>query len=133
MTRPCRGRSYRCQWRLLEIPVGLGAAGDRDRVAGWCWRWEEAGEIGAEGVVELAGDVALEAADDVAFGEAFGGAAGGVGAGSGAVVQPADGDHVQRLVRLAVAATVESVARRASGAGGDRGGGADAREGGFAA
>src|SRR5712691_1014236 len=57
-------------------PGRSGAAGDRDRLAGWCWRWEEAGEIGAEGVVELAGDVALEAADDLAFGEAFGGAAG---------------------------------------------------------
>src|SRR6266566_3431531 len=91
-----------------------GAAGDRDRARGRCW-WCEAGEIGAERVVELAGDVALEAADDVALGEAFGGAAGGVGAGAGAVLQPADGDHVQRLVGAAVAATIESVARRASG------------------
>src|SRR6266542_105314 len=108
-----------------------GAAGDRERARRRCWCCE-AGEIGAERVVELARDVALEAADDVAFGEAFGGAAGGVGAGAGAVVQPADGDHVQRLVGLAVTATIESVARGASGAGGDRGGGAEAREGGFA-
>src|SRR5712691_4743409 len=90
-----------------------GGAGDGDRTRGrwWC----EAGEIGTERVVELTGDVALEAADDVAFGEAFGGAAGGVGAGAGAVVQPADGDHVQRLVGAAVAAAVESVAARPPG------------------
>jgi hypothetical protein len=34
-------------------PGRSGVAGGRDRVAGWCWRWEEAREIGAEGVVEL--------------------------------------------------------------------------------
>src|SRR5712691_7396605 len=100
-------------------PGWSGVAGGRDRVAGWCWRWLEAGEIGVERVVELAGDVALEAADDLAFGEAFGGAAGGVGAGAGAVAESADGDHVQRLVGAAVAAAVESVAARPSGAGGD--------------
>src|SRR6266498_1988464 len=108
------------------------AAADRERAAGPS-EWRKAGEISAERVVELARDVALEAADDVAFGEPFGGAAGGVGAGAGAVAQPADGDQVQRSVGLAVTATIESVARGASGAGGDRGGGADARKGGFAA
>jgi len=33
-----------------------------------------------EGVVELAGDVALEATDDLGLRQSFGGAAGGVGA-----------------------------------------------------
>jgi hypothetical protein len=43
-----------------------GAAGDRGRVA-WSWGLQLA-EVGGEGVVGLAGDVALEAADDLAFG-----------------------------------------------------------------
>jgi hypothetical protein len=35
----------------------------------------EVGEVGLEGVVDLAGDVALEAAEDLEFGLAFGCAA----------------------------------------------------------
>src|SRR6266540_899902 len=89
-------------------------------------------EVGAEGVVGLAGDVAFEAAEDFASVESFGGAFRGVGAGALAVAEPADGDHVQRPVGLSVAAVVEAVAGGAAGAGGDRGGAADLREGGFA-
>src|SRR6266581_274551 len=86
-----------------------GAAVDRGRVS--CWRDEgvEVGEVGAEGVVELAGDVALEAADDLGFGQALGGAPVGVGAGASAVAEPADGDQVECAVGLAVAAAVEPV------------------------
>src|SRR5215211_7501875 len=105
-----------------------GATADRDCVA--CGRdgGVEVGEVGAEGVVELAGDVALEA-DDFRFGQAFGGAACGVGAGALAVAEPADDDQVECTVGVAVAAAVEPVSARASGGGGDRAGAAEAREG----
>src|SRR5437588_9852791 len=90
-------------------------------------------QVGAEGVVGLAGDVALEAAEDFASGEAVSGALSGVGAGALAVAEAADRDHVQRPVRLSVASVVESVAGGAAGAGRDRGGAADLGEGGLAA
>jgi len=50
----------------------------------------EVGEVGLQGVVGLAGDVALEAADDLAFGLALLGAARGVGLGASAIAQAAD-------------------------------------------
>ena len=78
------------------------------------------GEVGEQGVVGLARDVALEAAHDFALGLAFGGAAFRVGAGALAVAQPADGDQVQRPVGLAVAAVVEAVAGGLAGGGGYR-------------
>src|SRR6266540_6451880 len=90
-------------------------------------------EVGSEGVVGLAGDVALEAAEDFASVESVGGAFGGVGACAFAVPEPADGDHVKRPVGLSVAAEVESVAFGTAGACLDRGGAADLREGGFVA
>jgi len=40
---------------------------------------------GLESVVDFAGDVAFEAADDLGFGQPFGGASGGVGLGAGVV------------------------------------------------
>src|SRR5712692_1513257 len=89
-------------------------------------------EVGAECVVGLAGDVALEAAEDFASVESVGFAFGCVGAGAWAVAQAADGDHVEGAVGLAVAAVVEPVAVFAAGAGLDRGGGAELGEGGFA-
>src|SRR5436309_915053 len=92
----------------------------------------ECAEVGAEGVVGLAGDVALEAAEDLASVESVCGPLAGVGAGAVAVAEATDGDHVQRPVRLPIAAVVESVSARASGAGLDRGGAAELGEGGFA-
>src|SRR5436305_2908576 len=80
----------------------------------------------------FAGDVALEAAEDLAFVEAVGGALGGVGLGALAVAEAADGDHVERSVGLSVAAGVEAVAVGAAGACLDRGGAADLGEGCFA-
>src|SRR3954452_20591464 len=74
----------------------------------------------AEGVIGLARDVALEAADDLAFGLAFGGAALRVGAGAVAVAQATDGDHVQGAVGFVVAAVLEAVAGGLAAAGGDR-------------
>src|SRR5438093_10283015 len=103
--------------------AGVAVEGDR---RSWCWlRCRELGEVGAEGLVGLAGDVALEAADDLAAVEAFGSAAVGVGAGAGVVAEAADGDHVERAVGLAVAALVEAVAAAAAAAGLDRGGRAE--------
>src|SRR5437879_1770417 len=57
---------------------------------------------------ELARDVAFRTADDLAFGQAFREATLHVGAGARAPAQPRDHDHVERGIRLAVAATVES-------------------------
>src|SRR4029450_6454274 len=48
-----------------------------------------------EGGVDLSGDVALEAADDLAFAEAFGGASLDVGAGGLVVADADDGDDVE--------------------------------------
>jgi hypothetical protein len=62
------------------------------------------------GAVELAGDVALEAAADFAGGFAFGAAAGDVGDGGRVAAHPGGGDHVDRGVECPVAASVEPVA-----------------------
>lgn len=107
----------------------LGAAADRDRLPCRRGRRAELGEVGAEGVVELAGDVAVEAADDLGFGQALGGATVGVGAGASAVAQPTDGDQVECTVGLAITAPVEPVSARASGGGGDRACATEAGEG----
>ena len=63
-----------------------------------------------EEAVDLAGDVAFEAALGFSGGSAFGGSFGDVGLGVGAVAAAGDGDGVQRAVELAVAAAVEAVA-----------------------
>jgi len=83
---------------------------------------------GLEGVVELAGDVALEAADDLGLGQAFGGATGGVGAGAWVVAQASEDDHVEGVVGGAIAAAVEAVAVGPSAASGDGGHAAQVRE-----
>ena len=67
------------------------------------------GEVGAEGAVDLAGGVALEAADDLRLGPAFGEASLHVGAGAFAVAEPTDDDHVQRTVGLTVSTAVEAM------------------------
>src|SRR6476661_5325811 len=72
---------------------------------------------GGQGAVELAGDVALEAAADLAGGLALGGAAGDVGPSPGAVGHAGQGDGVQGAVERAVAAAVEPVAYGAPAAG----------------
>src|SRR5438309_11697129 len=112
--------------------VGAGAAADSDahgrpwrrgrgcpRERG-CWRggW-------CECVVDLAGDVAFEAADDFAFAFAFGRAAGDVVDGGLVKAHAHDDGAVERAVGLSVSAVVESVALRHSRAGGDRAGAAE--------
>jgi hypothetical protein len=71
------------------------------------WLW---GHGGDEGAVELAGDVALEAAAYLVVGFAFGAAAGDVGDGGGVAAHPAGGDDVDGHVECPVAAPVEAVA-----------------------
>jgi hypothetical protein len=106
-----------------------GAAGDGDGVA-WSrgLQFAEVGEVGVQGVIGLACDVALQAADDLALGFALTGASGGVGLGAGAVAQATDGDRVQGAVGVAVTAIVQPVARGASGGRGDRAGAAERGE-----
>ena len=99
-------RSYRCQVRAGDAE----AWAPHMMVAVWRGGRGGVGEVGAQRVVDLAGDVALEAAHDLALGLAFGGASLRVGAGALAVAQAADGDQVQGSVGLAVAAVVEAVA-----------------------
>jgi len=64
----------------------------------------------AEGAVEMAGEVALEAAADFPVGFAFGAAALGVGDGGRVAAHLVDGDDVDGAVELAVAEAVEAMA-----------------------
>jgi hypothetical protein len=57
------------------------------------------GHHGGQGAVELAGDVTLEAAPDLACGLALRGASCDVGAGLGAAAHPCEGDGVDRAVQ----------------------------------
>ena len=118
------GRSYRCQVLRVVRPIGPAPQVIETIGPGRC----VAREVGEQGVVELAGDVALEAADDLGLGLAFGGASFGVGAGLLAAAQAADGDHVQRSIGVAVAAGVEAVTVAAAGGDRDRAGTAKRRE-----
>src|SRR3954464_5110852 len=75
-----------------------------DRVWAWLscgWSWQ----VG----VYLSGDVALEAADDLAFAEAFGGASFDVVAGGLVVAHPDDCDDVEGAVGGAISSATEAV------------------------
>ena len=69
-------------------------------------------------VVDLAGDVALQAADDLAFAQSFGGAALDVVAGGLVVPDADDGDDVERAVGGTVTAAAEPVTAGGSSAAG---------------
>ncbi|HTP19038.1 MAG TPA: hypothetical protein VMJ65_05505 [Solirubrobacteraceae bacterium] len=75
-----------------------------------------------EEVPDLAGDVALEAADRFELGLSFGLSALEVGAGGGVELGSAERDDVGRSVWLSVAAAVQAVADGFAGAGGNQGG-----------
>ena len=90
-------------------------------------------EVGEQGVVDLAGEVALDAADDLGFGQAFFGPPFDIGAGAGTEPHTDDNGQVQGLVGVAVAAAVQPVAVELAGAGRDRGDSAQVGEGGLAA
>ena len=65
-------------------------------------------------VVDLSGDVALEAADDLGFAQALLSAPFYVGAGARVVAEPAKNDYVEGSVGVAVAAAAEAVSVRAA-------------------
>ena len=99
---------------------------------GWSIRWARSLAVEAgQCAVDLAGDVALEAADDLGLGDALGGASLDVGAGAWVAAQAAEDDAVEGGVGLAVAAAVEPVRGLFARGGGDRGDAAERGEGGF--
>src|SRR5690606_2753378 len=102
------------------------------RASGGMLLWMSSGEFKivwcGDELVELAGDVAFEAADDLLLGQAVFGASFHVGAGAGVPAQAADDDPVERFVGLSVAAAVEAVPVGLAGRGGDRRGTAEHRE-----
>src|SRR5262245_42090757 len=82
---------------------------------------------------EVAGEVALEAADRLAHALALAGLALDVADRRRVVLAAADDDRVQRAVELPVAAGIEPVAEDPAGGGGDRRGAGEAGERGFRA
>src|SRR5271163_635194 len=98
------------------------AAHDRHGLA---WRLRVGfGEVRAQRVVDLACDVALEAAHDFELALSLCGASSRVCASALAVAQAADGDEVQSAVGLAVAAVVEAVTDSLARGGGNGAGAA---------
>src|SRR5215212_4932013 len=90
-------------------------------------------EVGDEGVVDLAGEVALDAADDLGFGQALFGPPFDIGAGAGTEPHPDDHGQVQGPVGVAVPAAVQPVPAGLARAGRDGGDPAQVGEGGLAA
>src|SRR6188768_2953263 len=82
--------------RLVGGPgsVALGRQGWRSRACG-------------EDAVQLAGDVAFEAADDFGLGHSGGSAARDVGAGGWIPAHASQGEQVQGAIRIAVTAATE--------------------------
>ena len=84
-----------------------------------------------EYAVDVAGDVAPQASDDLGFGESFLGSALRVGAAPCVVAEAVEHDYVEGIAGVAVAASVESVSVHAAAAGRDRCGAAQMGEGGL--
>src|SRR4029453_14419690 len=91
------GRRRSCHQRLQE-----GWAVKHRTLLCWVKAW-----VGFQEPVELAGDIADQAASDLAVGLALGAASLGVGAGRWVITQPGQDDQMQGLVELAVARAVE--------------------------
>jgi hypothetical protein len=98
---------------------GRGADGVGDGCEGKAVVLAHGAQLGAGGQVvgrvgerleDLAGNEALEAANDLPAGLALGGPAGDVGAGDGVVAHADQHDREQRLVGTPIATTVEPVA-----------------------
>src|SRR4051794_28668965 len=89
-------------------------------------------EVGDQERVEAAGQVAHEAAADLAASLAFCGAAGDVGLGFGVVLHADHRDRVERIVGLAIAAAVEAMADCLAAGGLDGRGAAECRQGALA-
>ena len=107
-------------WPKYDVPIHLKTGAEYEDVlddvtllclSNWFW-WGVFEES-----VDLSGDVAFEEAAGFAGGFSFVDAFLDVGAGFGAVPAAGDGDGVDCLVELAVAASVESVAGVLSGGG----------------
>ena len=94
-----------------------------------CGLADGAAEVG----IDLAGDVALQAANDFLLGFPFGCAAFGVGAGRRIIAQAGEHDPPQGVVGLAVAARVEPAADGLARGCRDGGDAAQVRPGGLAA
>src|SRR3989454_10969461 len=90
-------------------------------------------EVGEQGGVDFADDVAFEASHDLFLSESLLGASLHVGAGAGVVAHAAQHDGVQGVVGCPVAAAVEPVSVGAPGAGGGRRGAAQVGQGGLGA
>ena len=82
-----------------------------------------------EVVVDLTGDVTLQAAHDVELGQALVGPPRDIGPGRRVTAHADQGDAPQGMVGSAVAAAVEAVAVGAARGGGDRGGATQVCEG----
>ena len=70
---------------------------------------------GVEAAVDVAGEVALEAATDLPEGAPFGGTALDVGAGSRVHSHAGDDGHVQGAVEASVAAAIDAVSNGVAG------------------
>jgi len=92
--------------RIVRRPAGM-----RQPISG-SGRPRSQGSVsgGAQAGVDLAGDVALETADDLGLRQALGGAPLDVGAGRGVGAHRGDHDRPPGVIGLAVAAGVEAVA-----------------------
>src|SRR5215467_10958368 len=130
VTRPARrGEGPGAAGRSVQGQHGCGSRYEGQAVPGSCG----SGAV-AEVAVDLAGDIPLQAADDLPLRQAFLDAPLDVGAGSGMGPHPGDHDPPQRLVGFAVAAAVEPVpAGDLAGGGRDRGDATQVRPRAFAA
>src|SRR6266702_3278378 len=91
--------------RIVRRPAPVAAADSRARPP----RELGASAAGAQVAVDLAGNVTLQAADDLLLGQALFGAPLDVGAGGGTGAHPGDDDPPQGVAGLAVAAGIEAV------------------------
>jgi hypothetical protein len=117
-------------WQAGRCSYGL-ASGSMLLWSGKWVRGSVLGDQGEQGVEDLAGDVALQAADDLGLRQAFVSAALGVSARPCVIAEPDENDDVECIVGATVTAAIEPVSVGASAAGGDRRGAAEVREGGF--
>src|SRR5215212_997490 len=110
---PAAGGAVQRRWEQLLSRSHRVSGGFGDRQNGWRWRTGS-----GQRCVDLAGDVALQTADDLAFAETFDGSSLHVVPGGWWVAHADDGDDVKGAVSGPVAAAAETVpAAGASAAG----------------
>ena len=120
--------------RSGAVTVAAGRPEPTVRAPGWqrCSYRSSSGLGARQAAVELAGDVALERADDLAFGAALRGAPGDVGTGARVEDHAHHDDAPERVVRATVAPAVESFAEGQPRRSVDRGDATEVGEGRFA-